>query len=94
MNDKPQWVISKYAPETGEKWEVTGETETAWKVDTEEYFFWLPKSEYIPTTPPERWEDIPFHISPAVAGILQGFCEIGQRVIEADGKLVLQRRKE
>lgn len=100
MTNNPQWVISKYAPETGEKWEVDEthahyRSDICWQVpckDARGAFMYLPKSEYIPTTPPERWENIPFIFSPALAGLLEGLCEKGQRVIEEDGKLVLQRR--
>lgn len=96
-----QWVISKYAkPEDeAEKWRVVLENEYAYAATSSiyeetQYIFWLPKHEYIPTTPPERWEEVPIEgegrsmVLRAVAGL----CARDERFIIQDGKLVLQRR--
>lgn len=102
-----QWVVSKYAPEMGEKFEVLEEMNNCFKVacNDNSWYHFLPKREYIPTTPPERWEPInaKWHITGKRAeyrDVELLYCyavaEItlleGFRFIEGNGALLLQRK--
>lgn len=59
MSDS-QWVVSKYAPATGDKFKVVLVRDGEWVVDIGGHsrLGVFPKSEYILTTPLERWETV------------------------------------
>lgn len=94
-----QWVISKYARpgDEAEKFEVDEEYGTCYQCidrSAPHHRTLVSKSEYIPTTPPERWEEVPIEgegcglVLRAVAKL----CDDGEQFSIQDGKLVLQRR--
>jgi hypothetical protein len=61
MNEK-KYVQYKNDP-NGTKWKVADELPTYWRVDGGnrnglQYVWELPKSDYIPCAPPERWTNI------------------------------------
>lgn len=63
-----QWVQHKSGQ--GEKWEVEEELSDVYqcvKKPTEDWYKWLPKSEYMPCdppTPPKRWVDVTAECEP------------------------------
>lgn len=101
-----QWVISKYAKEGdgAEKFEVIEDYPASYLIKVIQNDRWYnldaPKIEYIPTTPPERWETVPIEecitvvngrclVSKKWGGT---FCAKNERFQIQDGKLVLQRK--
>lgn len=96
-----QWVISKYAKDgEGEKFEVIEDYPASYLIKVIQNNRWynldVPKIEYLPCPPPERWETVPIEgegcrlVLQAVAGL----CAHDERVLIQSGKLVLQRRVE
>lgn len=50
-----QWVQSKYSKDA-KRWEIWSEADRHFIVKDADLHISLPKSEYIPCDPPERWE--------------------------------------
>lgn len=102
----PQWVISKYArPEDeAEKFEVDEEYGNCYQCidhSAPNHRTLVSKSEYLPTTPPERWEEVPIetvlslrHDDRDLVSLVRVelWCAKNERFVIQDGKLVLQRR--
>lgn len=91
MSDKEvKWVVSKYAKDgEGDKFEVKEVLHDVYFCERESSLWnlYLPKSEYIPCDPPERWETVPIKDFAMIYDM-----EKGDRFIIEDGKLVLQRK--
>ena len=65
-----EWVQSKYSAD-GEKWKVHQEMERAYATmmreeDGQPRTYFLPKSEYVPCSPPKRWERVEAMVVPEV----------------------------
>jgi len=58
--EKKQWV--QHASRQGQKWEVVGGDSYVWTVRFHEkpqpYYLHLPKAEFYPCPPPEKWVDV------------------------------------
>lgn len=99
-----KWVVSKYAPETGERFEVLAEYDSSYRIRVHRADRWYnldaPKDEYIPCPPPERWEKVPINCvihnhGDTVEFVIQHiwvWALTGHRFTIIDGALVLERR--
>lgn len=95
-----KWVVSKYAPETGERFEVKEEFTNFYLVARNGYLYVFLKSEYIPCPPPERWERVPITEVLELVGRRrmislrydEFWCAENERLSIIAGALVLERR--
>lgn len=96
-----KWVVSKYAPETGRRFEIRDceynrQDREAWIIGLNEgglAYVALPRSEYIPRPAPERWEKVPIPQTSSIVMFLEsnGWATRNERFRIVDGAVILER---